>query len=102
MKDQLIKAASLLREAASKLRETESPEKTAASVVDDMVSKGFLSPAERMRYTSYLATNPEKLAHMRENLELLPARVSAPIAEVDVYGTKEAGSIDAFDRFLHN
>lgn len=100
MKEQLIKAASLLREAASKLRETESPEKTAANVVNSMVSKGFLSPAESTRYTAYLATNPEKLAHMKENLESLPARVTAPIAEVDVYG-KEASSMDAFDKFLH-
>ena len=101
MQEQLIKAASLLREAASKLRETESPEKQAAQVVSAMVGKGFVSNAESNRYTAYLTTNPEKLANMRENLESLPARSSAPIAEVDSYGTKEASSLDAFDKFLH-
>lgn len=101
MKEQLIKAASLLREAADRLRETESPEKNAQHVVTSMVEKGFLSPAESNRYTAYLASNPEKIANMKDHLGSLPARVSAPIAEVDVFGNKEAGSLDAFDKFLH-
>ena len=97
-KELLLKAASLCREAADKLRNGETPEKQASEVVHSMMSKGLIPSGERERYTHYLTANPEKIANMKETIASLPARVDA-LGELSSMPSR--GSKDAMDAFLY-
>lgn len=97
MKDMLLKAASLCREAADKLKDAESPEKNAKEVVADMVNRGFIPPAEQLRYEAVLAQTPEKLASIRDTINAMPPRIDA----MGTPSSRPGTGADAFDRFLH-
>lgn len=94
----LLKAASLCREAAIKLRNGEAPEKQASEIAHTMVTKGLIPSGERERYTQYLTANPEKIANMKESIASLPARVDA-LGEIS--SMPLGGSRDAMDAFLY-
>lgn len=95
----LLKAASLCREAATKLRTGETPEKQASEIANTMIAKGLIPSGERERYTHYLTANPEKIASMKESIASLPARVDA-LGELSSIPT--SGSMDAMDKFLYS
>jgi hypothetical protein len=92
----LVKAASLCREAANKLKTASAFE--ADGIVDSLVSKGMVPDTERERYTQYLMENPEKLAAARGVVDSLPAR-SGAIGEVS--SSMSSGGIDAMDTFIY-
>lgn len=98
MKDMLLKAASLCREAAVKLKDSDNPEKHAKEVVSDMVSLGFIPPAEQLRYEAALAQTPEKLAAIRDTIHSMPPRIDA----MGTPSSRPGTGADAFDRFLHS
>jgi hypothetical protein len=99
MREQMLKAASLLRDAAEQLKKYETPEKLASETVAQMITKGLLPSGERERYTQHLIQNPEKIAHIKESIASLPSRIGA-IGEVSSSPVK--GGRDAMDDFLYS
>lgn len=97
----LLKAASLCRQAAERLRSGEAPEKQASEIADTMVSKGLIPSGERERYSQYLLSNPEKIASMKESIASLPARVDA-IGEMSSIGNYGSPGRDAMDDFNYS
>ena len=100
MQELLLKAASLCREAAERLRTGETPEKQASEIADEMVSKGLIPSGEKERYTQHLVANPEKIVGAKEAIASLPARVDA-IGELSSFSQKDSGR-DAMDNFLYS
>lgn len=98
MQDLLLKAASLCKEAATLLREEETPEKQASEITDTMISKGLLPETERERYTNYFTANPEKIATTRDTIAPLPA-LSDAIGEVGSMD-KHSYAKDPWDAFI--
>lgn len=99
-KEVLLKAASLCREAAQKLKAGDSPEKQASEIASTMVGKGLIPAGERERYTSYMLSNPEKIANIKESIASLPARFDA-IGEVSPTPSSGGGSMDSMDKFAY-
>jgi len=100
-KDLLLKAATLCKEAAQKLRVGVSPEKQASEVVDAMVDRNLIGSAEAMRYKQYFTSNPEKVAAAKAGINVMPIKTS-DLGEVGVPFGKTASSSDPFDDFLNN
>ena len=97
-KSTLIKAASLCREAAEKLRLENAPEKQASEIVDRMVDKGLISSAEKERYIRSFAQTPEKMANVSDIISSMPSRttdIAEPGAAVSPQGA------DALERFMY-
>lgn len=101
MQELLLKAASLCKEAADKLRNGETPEKQASEIADEMVTKGFLtSPGEKERYTQHLLANPENIAGAKEAIASFPSRVDA-IGELSSF-SQQSSDKDAMDSFMYS
>ena len=95
----LIKAAALCNDAAAKLRQIDSPEKRASELADTMLSKGLITAMDKERFTTSMASNPEKIAQLRDSLSLLPNRAGA-IGEISNEKIANDG-LDAWDRFVY-
>lgn len=99
-KEMLLKAASLCREASRMLKDKVGPEKQASEVVDDMIRRAGIPEGNRQAYTQFLTDNPEKIAAFGTLIGELPGNYDAigEAAQIE----KEAGAVDAFDRFLYS
>lgn len=100
MQELLLKAASLCREAADKLRNGETPEKQASEIADTLARKGMITSGEKERYAFHLVANPEKIAGAKEYIASLPARADA-LGELSSMPVEKQAK-DAMDSFMYN
>jgi hypothetical protein len=65
-----------------------------------MIAKGLISPAEREIFTSKMASNPEKLAQLKDSIQTLPNRIGA-LGEVMTKSASDT-TVDPWDAFVNS